>query len=125
MPDRLSGVIVAAVGMLSLLCAPPLQADIKSATAAYDRGDRAAAYRAFLALAKLGNALAQYNAGVMLVNGEGMPRDVRGGYAWLLCAQDHGNQDAAPLVLQIAKQVKPEVTESCWRPCPATCLRAA
>ena len=111
MPQRLLSVALGAVGLLATLAATPLRADIKSATAAYDRGDRAAAYREFLSLAKLGNALAQYNAGVMLVNGEGMPRDVRGGYAWLLCAQDHGNQDAGPLVQQIAKQVKPEVTE--------------
>ena len=71
-------------------------ASVASAVSAYSKGDRASAYREFLSLARIGNGVAQLNVGVMLLNGEGVPRDVREGFYWLMCAQDNGVADARP-----------------------------
>jgi len=97
---------------------------LDAAIAAYEKRDLPTAYRQFQALARIGNGLAQYNLGVMLLNGEGVPRSVREGYYWLMCAADHGVADARPLLEQIGAQVKPEVTEKA-RGCVATAGREA
>ena len=109
MSSRLSKCLLIAAGLL--LCGTNARAQsLEAATAAYGKRDFAAAHRGFLALARIGNGEAQYNLAVMLLNGEGVTRNVREGYAWLLCAQDYGIADAEPLIAQIAAQVKPEVT---------------
>lgn len=106
----IAAAVAVAVGWLAT-CLTAQAATVQTATAAYERRDYATAHREFLALAQVGNGLAQFNLGVMLLNGEGVKRSVREGYAWLLCAADHGIADARPLIEQIAAQVKPEVTE--------------
>jgi hypothetical protein len=63
--------------------------------------DTAQAFHWFSVAAELGNANAQANLGVMLVNGTGVPRDVTQGLEWLIIANaEAGNGDAefeAPL----------------------------
>jgi TonB family protein len=105
----IAAVVAVAIGWLATCVTPA--ATLQTATAAYERRDYTTAHREFLVLARVGNGLAQFNLGVMLLNGEGVKRSVREGYAWLLCAADHGIADARPLIEQIAAQVKPEVTE--------------
>jgi uncharacterized protein len=121
---RAPGPRMIAIGLLALGGATAHGASVESAAAAYQKRDFPAAYREFAALARIGNGVAQFNLGVMLLNGEGVARNVRQGYAWLLCAQDHGVEDAEPLIAQIAAQVEPEVTAKA-RECVATAGRKA
>ena len=111
MAYRLGMQAALAIALLALSSGHGRAATIATATAAYDRHDLETAFREYQSLARLGNGFAQYNAGVMLLNGEGTRRDVRAGYAWLLCAQDHGIAEAGPLVAQIGAQVSAAVTE--------------
>ena len=65
-------------------------ADVAAAETALSKGDVATAFRHYEILARLGNPLAQYKAGVMLLKGQGVPQSVIDGTAWLLAARDGG-----------------------------------
>jgi TPR repeat protein len=62
--------------VLSIGClAVPAWADYKAGEDAYHRGDFAAALREWRPLAEQGDALAQYNLGVLYRKGRGVPQD--------------------------------------------------
>lgn len=76
-----------AVGLLTLLLSPSLAVianpgQFEDASAAYERGDFATAFRLVKPLAEQGNAKAQYNLGVMYHNGEGVPQDYTEAMKW-------------------------------------------
>lgn len=64
------------------------------AYAAVARGDYAAARKAWAALAKQGDAEAQYNLGVMYANGDGGRKDLPAALKWFRVAATAGNAQA-------------------------------
>jgi TPR repeat protein len=62
--------------------------------AAYDKGDYEAAHREFLPLAEQGDAVAQYNLGIMYQNGRGVIQDHKEAVKWYRKAADQGNVGA-------------------------------
>ena len=87
--NRLALTIVFAVGL-----APAAWADFQAGVAAYQRGDYATALREFKPLAEQGDALAQFNLGVMYDNGEGVPQDYVEVLKWNRKAAERGNASA-------------------------------
>ncbi len=73
---------------MSLMLAVSGCTDYQAGVDAYDRGDYETALKKFLPLAKQGEALAQFNLGVMYAEGQGVcRRTIRkppGGSAWPL-----------------------------------------
>ena len=62
--------------VLSIVClAVPAWADYKAGEDAYNRGDFATALREWRPLAEQGDALAQYNLGMLYRKGRGVPQD--------------------------------------------------
>jgi hypothetical protein len=62
--------------VLSIVClAVPARADYKAGEDAFNRGDFATALRKWRPLAEQGDALAQYNLGVLYRKGRGVPQD--------------------------------------------------
>jgi TPR repeat protein len=62
--------------VLSIIClAVPAWADFQAGKDAYDRGDYATALNEWRPLAEQGDALAQYNLGVLYRKGRGVPQD--------------------------------------------------
>ena len=68
--------------------------EFEDAVRAYDQGNLEAAIIIFEQLAQQGNALAQYNLGWMLDNGEGVPEDDAEAVRWYRKAAEQGDADA-------------------------------
>ena len=64
------------------------------ATAAYDRGDYATAYRLFRPLAEQGYVAAQTNLGILYYTGQGVTQDYAAAVSWYRKAADQGNAGA-------------------------------
>ena len=64
------------------------------ATAAYQHGDYATAYRLIRPLADQGDPAAQFNLGTMYESGDGVPRNASLALTWYRKAADQGNADA-------------------------------
>ena len=69
----------------------PAWAGFAEGVAAYERGDYATALREWRPLAEQGNALAQYNLGVMYDNGRGVPQDYAEAMKWYRKAAAQGH----------------------------------
>lgn len=81
--------------LLSFVCfAAPAWADYKAAVAGYARGDFATAAREMRTLAEQGDAVAQYNLGLLHNNGQGVPRDYGRAREWYEKAAAQGDADA-------------------------------
>ena len=63
----------------------------QEALSAVKKGDYGVAYRKWLALAKAGNADAQYNLAVMYVRGDGLQKSNKLALYWFLKAAKHGH----------------------------------
>jgi TPR repeat protein len=68
--------------------------DLQDGKDAYNRKDYKTAYRLFLPLAEQGNALAQYNLGVMYDREEGVPQDYKEAVKWYRLSADQGDASA-------------------------------
>ncbi len=81
---------------LALICAgaSAAHADYDAGKAAWNAGEFDTARTEWTNAAIAGNADAQYELGMMLANGAGVPRDVIAAYAWFAIAQDNGIPDA-------------------------------
>jgi TPR repeat protein len=90
--------------LLLLVAAAPAHADFRRAVAAYERGEFAAAADGFERLARLGNPRAQYNFGLMLVQGQGRPRDLQAAYNWLEAARLNGDVDGEQVLGQLRQR---------------------
>ena len=88
------GIVVLA--LLATLPGAPVAAGqtFDEAVAAYGRGDYATAVRGFLVHAEQGYASAQFNLGLMYVNGRGVLKDDAEAVRWYRLAADQGDADA-------------------------------
>ena len=81
--------------VLSIVClAAPAWADFKAGADAYQRGDYATALREWQPLAEQGQALAQYNLGLLYANGKGVSKDDAQAQQWYEKAAAQGHADA-------------------------------
>jgi len=94
--DRLIALrFTAAFVLLSMACfASPAWADFKAGEKAYHRGDYAMALHEWQPLAKQGQAVAQYNLGLLYANGRGVPKDDAQARQWYEKAALQGHADA-------------------------------
>ena len=88
-----------AVGLLTLLISISIAdaafgGQLDDASAAYERGDYATAYRLIKPLAEQGNAKAQYNLGLMYKEGLGVPKDYTVAMKWYRKAAEQGLADS-------------------------------
>jgi len=85
-----------AIVALLLLSTPPSgnAGPVEDGIAALDRGQFPEAYRAFLQGAQAGNAEAQVQLAVMLIDALGVRRDYRAAARWLQAAADRGHRYA-------------------------------
>ncbi|MGZ8447263.1 MAG: tetratricopeptide repeat protein [Candidatus Deferrimicrobiaceae bacterium] len=86
-------------GLLTLLfsismAVPAFGGQFEDATAAYERGDFATAFRLMKPLAEKGDAKAQHNLGVMYDYGRGVPQDSTKALKWYRMAAEHGIPEA-------------------------------
>ena len=72
----------------------PAWADYQAGMDANNRGDYATALREWRPLAEQGDALAQYNLGLLYVKGQGVPQDYVQGRQWYEKAAAQGRADA-------------------------------
>ncbi len=86
------------VTLLVMSLVPGLKADVPvdfdAAIGAYESGQHEAARTAFERMARAGLIEAQFNFGVMQLNGEGGSRDLIEGSAWILLAAFHEHEAA-------------------------------
>jgi hypothetical protein len=75
---------------LLLLTTPVAAGQLEDADAAYKRGDYESAFRHWQPLAEQGDAVAQYNLGVMYGKGQGVPQDYAEAMKWYLLAAEQG-----------------------------------
>src|SRR3954467_10849725 len=92
-----------------LLAAPAARADLYAAKTAYQKQDDVKAFELFHELAELGLTLAQSTVAVMYVQGEGVKRDNRLGYAWARVAQANGDHLVTGAIVE---QLEPHVDEA-------------
>ncbi|MCH8039374.1 MAG: sel1 repeat family protein, partial [Nitrospinae bacterium] len=67
---------------LALMLATPVLAGFQEGVDAYERGDYATALKEFRPLADQGDALAQFNLGIMYYKGQGVPQDYQEAAKW-------------------------------------------
>ncbi|MGH7216372.1 MAG: tetratricopeptide repeat protein [Nitrospiraceae bacterium] len=85
----------AAAIVLSFIClSAPAWADFKAGIDAHQRGDYATALREWKPLAEQGDALAQYNLGLLYDNGRGVQKDYAQARQWYEKAAAQGRADA-------------------------------
>jgi TPR repeat protein len=85
-------VILAAV--LSLAFTTVAAQDFQKGLAAYQAGDYATTLQEWIPAAEAGDAVAQYNLGIMYYNGKGVPQDYAEAVKWYRLAADQGNANA-------------------------------
>jgi uncharacterized protein len=85
---------LAASLMLASATGATVAGPYEDATAAYQRGDYATAYKLTLPLAEKGNATMQTNVGAMYAEGKGVPQDYAEALKWFRKAADQGDADA-------------------------------
>ena len=85
-------VILATV--LSLAFTPVAAQDFQKGLAAYQAGDYATTLQEWIPSAEAGDAVAQYNLGIMYYNGKGVPQDYAEAFKWYRLAADQGDADA-------------------------------
>jgi uncharacterized protein len=88
--------VVKVTKVLSLFCllCVPASADLAAGKQAVIKGDYAAALREFLPLARHGDHEAQFNLGLMLDEGKGVPQDYQEAIKWYRLAAEQGDSDA-------------------------------
>ena len=103
LPRRLRrGVLRAGLALgLSLTLTAPGWSQTDDGYAAYERGDYAAAHRIWKPLAERGDALAQYNLGLLYDHGLGVERGLSQAVTWYVRAAENGDADAQNAVADL------------------------
>ena len=87
--------LILPVLLLTLLVGTPaFSADFQKGQTAAQSGDYATALREWIPLAEQGDAIAQYNLGVMYRNGQGVPQDYKTAAKWWRLAAEQGDAPA-------------------------------
>jgi TPR repeat protein len=94
--------------ILAILITSLAHADFKAGQDAYDRKDYATAFKEWQPLAEEGDALAQYNLGVMYANGQGVPQDYIQASMWVNLAAAQGQEEAVKGREILTKEMTPE-----------------
>lgn len=90
-------ILAASAVVFALLgAAPSAFADFAAGQQAFKDADFETARAEWTDAAVAGDARAQYELGLMLANGVGVPRDVISAYAWLMLAHKGGVAEAKP-----------------------------
>ncbi len=98
-----------------LVAAPAWAGDVQAGVEAYNRGDYATALKEWRPLAEQGDALAQYNLGVMYFMGRGVPQDNVQAHMWLNLAAAQGHELARKFRDLLAEQMTPtQVADAHW-----------
>jgi len=100
---------ILALSAAFLLAASAARADLYAAKAAYQKQDYVKAFELFHELAELGLTVAQSTVAAMYVQGEGVKRDNRMGYAWARVAQANGEHEVSDAIVA---QLEPHVDEA-------------
>ena len=96
--------------------------NFQDATDAYERKDYETAYKLVLPLAEQGHAKAQYNLGLMYVNGQGVPQDYVSAHMWWNLSGSNGHKDAVKERNIVEKKMSPSQIEKAqelarnWKP---------
>jgi TPR repeat protein len=85
---------LAVIILMLSLASPVFAGPFEDAVMAYGRGDYATALQLFHPLADQGNAIAQYNLGVMYYDGKGVAKDDAEAMKWYCLAADQCSADA-------------------------------
>jgi hypothetical protein len=88
--QRAFAAVIMILGAASTVAAGPFEDGVM----AYSRGDYATAMQLFRPLADQGNAVAQFNLGVMYYDGKGVPKDYAEAIKWYRRAADQGGAGA-------------------------------
>jgi TPR repeat protein len=102
---RTGGVLLALLAVL--WAAPPVHADIIGAFQDYKKGDFPRAFQEFLALAELGQPLAQFDVATMYHAGQGTPASATDAYAWATLAAANGEASGKKLADEIRPHLPP------------------
>ncbi len=86
--------VLPALAVLLLLVTPASAQDFQKGLEATKRGDYTAALREFRPLAEQGNAIAQFNLGILYGNGRGVPQDYAEAAKWYRLAGAQGLAEA-------------------------------
>ncbi|MPY71184.1 MAG: hypothetical protein GEU92_13975 [Alphaproteobacteria bacterium] len=97
--------------LISAAFAAPATAGTAEGTAAYERGDFAAAHREFLPAARGGDARAQFSLGLLYLRGQGVERDDVVAMQWLRKAAGQGDGDAQLLLGELHMQDAPALRD--------------
>ena len=93
--DRIMGLRLPAALALSIVClTAPAWADFKAGMDAYLRSDYTTALREWQPLAEQGQAVAQYNLGLLYANGQGVTKDDAKARQWYEKAAVQGHTEA-------------------------------
>ena len=101
--NRIGVVLLALLAVLG--AAPPVHADIVSAFQDYKKGDYPHAFQEFLALAELGQPLAQFDVASMYEAGQGTQANEVAAYAWATLAAANGEARGK----QLADEIRPHL----------------
>src|SRR5581483_4178960 len=82
------------VGLVLLASAFPALADFEAGVNAYKKGDYMTAAKEWRPLAEEGSAAAQYNLGLLYVDGRGVPKDTAEAAKWFTRAAEQGYTQA-------------------------------
>ena len=93
--------------LAALWAAPPVHADIIGAFNDYKKGDYPHAFQEFLALAELGQPLAQLDVAAMYQAGQGTPASDVDAYAWATLAAANGEARGKKLADEIRPRLAP------------------
>jgi TPR repeat protein len=98
---------VAAIILALSFSAPGIAGPIEDGVAAYERGDYATALQLFRPSAEGGDAIAQFNLGIMYNNGFGVPQDNATALKWFGLAAAQGDRTSAEYRDVVARRITP------------------
>ena len=99
LPGRFAALALLVLAMA--VDALPAHADLYAASRYYKKGEYARAFHEFLALARLGQPLAQFDIAYMYAQGQGTPQSAIHAYAWAKLAAQNGQAKAVTLAREL------------------------
>jgi TPR repeat protein len=90
-PPMIIRTLIVCLTAILVVLASHARADVSTATAAYQRGDFAAAFREFSLLAPQGDPVSQAALGFLYADGKGVPQNYQAAARWYRLSADQGN----------------------------------